>query len=349
VARIADAFGQQAQFCDALRAPFTAALCRAFAAGIDPNSLTGRRLACWPGEPMTDALPMRMTGALHWLVRAGRVPALAALYPPATLPDDAALAAAVAATLADPNCDAAIADFLDSAPQTNEVGRAGALLPGLLIVADETKLPLALMELGASAGLNLNMDRFCADLGGVIAGDPASTVRIAPAWKGKPPPAVALRIVSRQGVDLAPLDVASDAVAERLLAFIWPDQPERQVRTAAAIALGRRWPPILSAADAADWLEQQLVLTAGAATVVYHSIAFQYFPAAAQQRIRDHLEALGAAASPSAPLAWLRMEMDDPAQPATPAIRLRLWQGGPPQERLLGHAHPHGTFVKWNG
>lgn len=347
--RIGAAFRQQAQFCEALQAPFTAALCRAVAAGIDPGSLTGQRLAAWPGEPMTDALPMRMTGALHWLVRAGRAPVLAALYPPGKLPDDATLAAALAAAIADPASDAAIAEFLGSAPQTNEVGRAGALLPGLLVVASETGLPLSLVELGASAGLNLNMDRFCVDLGGVKLGDAACDVKIAPAWTGPPPPAATLRIIAREGVDLAPLDVAQDAVAERLLAFIWPDQPDRLARAAAAIGLARRWPPLLAAADAADWVERHLALAADAATVVYHSIAFQYFPAKAQQRIRDHLEALGITASRQAPLAWLRMEMDDPAQPGTPAIRLRLWQGGPPQERLLGHAHAHGAFVRWNG
>lgn len=349
VADIAGAFRQQAEFCEGLQAPFTAALCRVVADGIDPASLTGERLAAWPGEPMTDALPMRMTGALHWLVRGGRAPALASLYPPAALPGHDVLAAAVAGVVADPALDAAIADFLGSAPQTNEVGRAGALLPGLAVVAAETGLPLSLHELGASAGLNLNMDRFCADLGGVAMGDPAGTVRIAPHWVGPPPPEAALQIVARCGVDLAPLDVVRDEVAARLLAFIWPDQPERLARTAAAIALARQWPPQLAAGDAADWVEQHVTLTAGAATVVYHSIAFQYFPPAGQQRIRDSLEALGAAATPQAPLAWLRLEMDDPAQPATPAIRLRLWRGGAAEERLLGHAHPHGAFVRWNG
>jgi hypothetical protein len=58
---------------------------------------------------------------------------------------------------------------------------------------------------------------------------------------------------------------------------------------------------------------------------------------------------VGATATPQRPLAWLRLEMDDPANPAQPAIRLRLWQGGAGQERLLGHAHAHGTFVQWAG
>lgn len=298
---------------------------------------------------MTDALPMRLTGALHWLVRGGRAPALVTLYPPAAMPDDAALAAALAGLFADPANDAAVAAFLDSAPQTNKVGRSGALMPGLLCVAAATGLPLALNELGASAGLNLNMDRFACLFGGVSAGDAASAVIVRPHWQGPPPPAAAITVVGRQGVDIAPLDAADDAVAQRLMAFIWADQPERLARTEAAIALARRFPPPLARGDAADWLEQTLALADGVATIVYHSIAFQYFPPAAQARIIAHLDAVGATATPQRPLAWLRLEMDDPANPAQPAIRLRLWQGGAGQERLLGHAHAHGTFVQWAG
>ena len=330
-------------------APFTGALCRVLATGVDPASLTGQRLAAWAGEPMTDALPMRLTGALHWLARGGHAPELAALYPPAAMPDDAALAAALAGLFADPATDTSIAAFLDSPPQTNEVGRSGALMPGLLCVAAATGLPLALLELGASAGLNLNMDRFACDLGGVRAGDPVSEVIVRPHWQGLPPPSAAITVVSRQGVDIAPLDAADDAVALRLMAFIWADQPERLARTQAAIALARRFPPVLAKGDAADWLEQTLALADGVASVVYHSIAFQYFPPAAQARIRAHLDAMGATATAQRPLAWLRLEMDDPANPAQPAIRLSLWQGGDVQERLLGHSHAHGTFVQWAG
>ena len=343
------ALQQQARFCVGLGAPFTGALCRVLADAVPPASLTGQRLAAWPGEPMTDALPMRLTGALHWLVRAGRVPGLAALYPPGPMPDDAALAAALAGLFGDAAADADVAAFLDSPPQTNEVGRAGALMPGLLSVAAATGLPLALHELGASAGLNLNMDRFACALGGVLAGDTGSDVVVRPHWQGPPPPAAQIRVVARAGVDIAPLDAADPAVAQRLLAFIWADQPERLARTQAAIALARRFPPPLAKGDAADWLEQTLALADGVASVVYHSIAFQYFPPAVQDRIRSRLALLGADASPARPLAWLRLEMDDPANPALPTIRLTLWRGAGAEERLLGHAHAHGTFVEWAG
>jgi hypothetical protein len=216
-------------------------------------------------------------------------------------------------------------------------------------VAAATGLPLALLELGASAGLNLNMDRFALDLGGVAVGDPASAVIVRPHWQGPPPPDAPIRVVARAGADIAPLDAADPAVAERLLAFIWAEQPERLARTEAAIAIARRHPPPLVRADAADWLDSALVPAAGVATIVYHSIAFQYFPPAVQARITARLAAVGAAATADRPLAWLRLEMDDPANPALPAIRLTLWRGQGAHDHLLGHAHAHGRFVQWAG
>ncbi|WP_164157988.1 DUF2332 family protein, partial [Sandarakinorhabdus rubra] len=68
-AAVEAALHKQARFCAGLGAPFTGALCRALASFVPSDSRTGQRLATWPGEPMTDALPMRLTGALHALVR----------------------------------------------------------------------------------------------------------------------------------------------------------------------------------------------------------------------------------------------------------------------------------------
>jgi hypothetical protein len=85
---------------------------------------------------------------------------------------------------------------------------------------------------------------------------------------------------------------------------------------------------------------------AGSTAVVYHSIAFQYFSAATKARIAAHLNGLAARAD--APVAWLRMELDDAAEAQLPTLRLTLWQGGAPSEQLLAHAHPHGAFVRWH-
>lgn len=344
---VAAAFQQQASLCRLAGSPFTGLVCEAAAAALDGSSATGARVQAWPGDPHADALMMRMTGALNALVRRGGAPALAPLYPPAALPDLAALVAGLAATLADPAADAFCHDFLDSPPQTNEVMRSAGLFPGVMQVAALTGLPVRLFELGASAGLNLNMDRFGYTLGGVLAGDAGSPLQLVPAWGGAAPIVAPVRVVSRLGVDIAPLDVTDPAVRARLLAFVWPDQRERVTRAEAAMALALQHPPPLVAGDAADFAEAEVAPAAGVASIVYHSIAHQYFPPATQARLAAHMAAAGAAATADAPLAWLRFEMDDPAVHELPTLRLALWRGAGREEMLLARLHPHGSAVNW--
>ncbi|GGE21962.1 hypothetical protein GCM10011529_30740 [Polymorphobacter glacialis] len=342
---IAAAFAKQAEFCRKLGAPLTAAVCEAAVLACDGTSDTGRALIAWPGEPMADALMMRFTGGCNALVRAGRAPELAALYPPAPMPDATDLAAALRTLLADPARDAQLAGWLTGPPQTNEVARSGVLMPGLMTITAATGLPVRLFELGCSAGLNLNLDRFGYDLGGLRTGDPASPVQLAPVWTGPLPHAAAVTVLSRRGTDINPLDVSDAVVRERLMAFVWPEQLERVARAEAAIALAQANLPPIDGADAADWVQAHVAPQAGSVAVVLHSIAYQYFPPATKAGIAAHLAAQPASAD--APLAWLRFEMDDAAEAHLPTLRLTLWQGGPPTERLLARAHPHGTFLEW--
>ena len=342
---IAAAFASQAKFCRMFAAPLTAAVCDSAVLACDAGSATGRALIGWPGEPMVDALMMRFTGGCNAMVRAGRAPELAALYPPAPAPTVGALADALRVLLADPGRDAELCGWLAGPPQTNEVARAGVLMPGLMVIAAATGLPLRLFELGCSAGLNLNLERFGYDLGGVNMGDPASPVQLAPTWTGPPPPLASVTVIARRGTDIAPLDVTDAAVRERLMAYIWPEQTARVAGATAAIALAQAHPPTIDGADAADWVEAMVAPVTGSVAVVYHSIAFQYFPPATKARIAAHLAAIAARAD--APVAWLRFEMDDASQPHLPTLRLTLWQGTAPSERLLARAHPHGATVEW--
>ena len=343
----AAAFAKQAGFCRFAGSPLTGLVCDAAVLALDAGSITGRAIIGWPGEPFADALMMRFTGGCNALVRSGTAPQLAALYPPAVLPDLDAMVAALRAVLADPALDAQLAGWLNGPPQTNEVARSGVLMPGLMVIAAATGLPLRLFELGSSAGLNLNLDRFGYRLGGVAVGDAAAAVQLEPVWTGPLPPVTDVMVASRRGTDINPLDIADAAVCERLMAFVWPDQTERVARATAAIALARAVPPPIDRADAADWVESMLAPVPGTTAVVFHSIAWQYFPAATQARIAAHMATMGAAATAAAPLAWLRYEMDDASAADLPTLRLTLWQGGLPAERLLARAHPHGAFVQW--
>ena len=106
-------------------------LCRLLGERLDRSTEAGRRVLDWPGraDAFSDALPLRLTGGLHALVRRGQAPGLAACYPPCPLPGDEALWAALAPALADPD----LLPWLDGAPQTNEVGRSAVLMSGLLV------------------------------------------------------------------------------------------------------------------------------------------------------------------------------------------------------------------------
>ena len=334
------AFVRQAGWCRTFGAPFTGAVCAAIAARLDPGTVVGARVLDWPGDPFADALPMRVTGGLNGLVRAGALPGLAAVYPPHAPTDDAELADRVATALADDR----LLPWLDSAPQTNEVMRASVLMSGLLTIAAAHPLPLRLFELGASAGLNLRMAGYAYRLGEVAFGPADAPVTLAPTWTGPPPPTAGVRVVSRRGVDLAPIDLGEAAARARLLAYIWPDQPARVARAEAAIAAFAADPVTLDRGDAAAWVAANVEPQPVTVTVVYHSIAWVYFPPATQAAITAHLELQAADATAVAPLAWLRYEEDIPGAGVPPTLRLRLWPG---DDQLLARAHPHGSSVEW--
>jgi len=250
-AAVRASFAEQAGWCERLGSPFTALLCRVLAETLDRSTETGRRALDWPGDPTgsADALALRLCGGLHALVRSGAVPGLASFYPPNKLPDAPTLAAALRPVLGRGD----LPQWLDLPPQTNEVGRSAVLMAGLLVAAHALGRPLHLLELGASAGLNLILDRYGYDLGGLRCGDAASPLQLRPAWRGSAPPAADVRIAARRGVDLAPPDDP-----RRLLAYVWPDQSERLANAEAAIRLLEREPPPIDRGDAADWLDMQL-------------------------------------------------------------------------------------------
>ena len=149
--------------------------------------------------------------------------------------------------------------------QTNEVGRSAVLLPALHAVAARHSRPLAIADLGASAGLNLLFDRYAYDYGTTCAGDPASAVRIECEVRQGTLPDLsrALTAPFRTGIDLHPMDLDDDGDCRWLLACQWPDHPDRFARLDAAIHLARCAPerPRVVVGDMVEDLER---LTDGA-------------------------------------------------------------------------------------
>ena len=85
---------------------------------------------------------------------------------------------------------------------------------------------------------------------------------------------------------------------------------------------------------------------AATATVLYHSVFWQYMPASKQVELEGLIREIGAKASAEAPFAWLSME-PPPENLATMQVRLIMWPGGEP--RILAEVHPHGAYVNWLG
>jgi hypothetical protein len=296
----------------------------------------------WAGEPVADALALRLIGGLHALHRGGEDPALSRVFAGETT-DPAEVAAVLKVALA--RHDAALLPWLDGPPQTNEAGRSAGLMTGLLHLCARFGPRVELLEIGSSAGLNLLIDRYRFDLGGVTAGPAEATVTIRPDGRGVAPPSAPVEIVGVRGVDIAPVDVTDSAQAARLEAYVWVDNVERQARLAQTIALVREHGVALEAGDAADWVEARLAQpqAAGVTRVLMHSVVWQYIPAERRERIRVAMNAAGARATAARPLGWVMMEPNRDLH--RHEVRVRGWPGERPME-LVALTHAHGAWVE---
>jgi len=321
---------------------------------VERGGPVARVLAHVPEEldPIPDAVALRFLGALHRLVLRGDAPALAAWFPTAGGTFDAERDADVAGVAAafsavvDEHAGALI-EGLEVGVQTNEVGRCATLAVGFADVLRTHRLPLRMLELGASAGLNLLWDRWRYESGTTSWGEPGAALRFRSNYRPPEPdvsaplsPATA--VAERRGCDRSPIDPTSAEGRLLLRSFVWPDQAERHARLDAALAAAAERPVHVDTGDAATWLADHLAEPpSGTATVVYHSIVWQYLPEPTRQAVVASVEAAGRAATQDAPLAWLRMEPG--ADPSTAAeLRLRTWPSG--GDRLLAltgyHGHP---------
>ena len=341
-------FREQAAFCDSFGSPFSARLAERLADDFEAGGPVEGLLGNWPRLPRADAVAVRLCGALHAAVLSGRAPELAAQYPAQRAAWDMdALWPLARAFLA--REQAWVADFIKSAPQTNEVRRSIVLLLGFLHLAESFEGPIDTLELGASAGLNLNWDRFCYRTSSWSWGQPGA-LTIDTDWKG-PPPQLAARpaVRSRAACDLAPLDLRDPAQRTRLRSYIWADQPERLARFDAAADLAVQTEVRVDRADAAQWVSERLSdRPEGIATVVYHSVFLQYPRRSIREGIRAAIEKAGARATPDAPLVWLRLEpeavLGGPRDSPRIVLDMLRWPGG--TRRLLALTDGHATAVE---
>ena len=165
------------------------------------------------------------------------------------------------------------AEMLTRATQTNEAGRCAVLLPVLASLPQ----PLALLEVGASAGLCLYPDRYSYRYGDQVIGDGEPVLDCAAT--GIAPPAARPEVVWRAGLDLNPLDVTAPADVAWLDALIWPEHTHRRERLRAAAAIAAADPPLLVRGDAVDDLPALAAQApAGATLVVFHTSVLYQVP-----------------------------------------------------------------------
>ena len=302
-------FREQAGFCRVLGSPFMDALCNAMADDIEAGGPVARLVAGWPSDPRRDALSLRIAGYLHYSALGRHAPELTAVYPAAN-PDWTMDEVWPVARDWLARHERAARIFMRSPPQTNETRRAIALLPGFLKAVGQFPGPVHLLELGASAGLNQNWDRFNYhtprwELTG------RSDVTIETQWNGPPPDHldITVNVASRAACDQSPIDLSKASSARRLKCYVWPDQPERLARLDAAIALARRTRTRVEEADAAEWLGARLdARPQEGLSLIYHSVFLQYPPAETRAALREMIAKAGAAASWERPLAWVCFE-----------------------------------------
>jgi len=306
----------------------------------------------WPSDLAASGLAFRLNAGLHMLVRSGRAPVLQHLAQRceagatgSTIEYEIAVAEALTGHEDELLC------WLSRPTQTNEVARLAGLMGVLSELDAHRRLSTELLELGASAGLNLNLARYGFELGEKRMGDPASPVRIAPTWRGQSVSGGPISIFSARGVDLAPLNVARADDRERLYAYTWPGMPDRMTRLHGAITIAGEHPPTVDRGSAGEWLQAQLSTPqpAGVRRVVFHSMVMQYVPQGERRIVAQALADAGAQATPDRPIARVALEWRDDRREVE--LCLTMWDGSEPQgrARLVATCHPYAEWFDWRG
>ncbi len=304
--------------------------------------------------PPAAHLPLCLFGAVHYELLSGLEHPLAEVYAGRSDADPVPLFRDVCRLRHD-----ALVEVMAARPvQTNDCGRSALIGPALTWIADQDLGPLALVDVGASAGLNLMCDRYRLDYGDRgVTGPADSSVTIRCRVVAGDPPVVAELppLVARVGIDRAPLDVSDADDARWLLACVWPDTG-RFPRVEASVRLAQADPPVVRAGDAADLLPSVLDdLPPGVAPVITTTWVVSYFDRDQRNRFVGQL----AAASADRPVAWLGADdaavFGDTLPPSRGAgagpgdnvLRVEVFADRERQSTLLARVHPHGHWIEW--
>ncbi len=234
--------------------------------------------------------------------------------------------------------------------QTNETQRCIALVPAFLTLAREAGLPLDLVELGPSAGLNLVFDHYRYAYAEGEFGDPGARLSFSVIERGLVPGELLrkpVEIRARRGIDVAPIDVSSVEGSMLLHSFLWPGSTERAARLDAAIETLLASPvrPELLRDDYVAALPEILACRSSEAlTVVFQTASTGYLPQAQYDTLLVSLET---AAADGRPLAWVSSRRPEERQFEDEdwwELELRLW---PAPAKLVALVDFHGNWLDW--
>lgn len=346
---VLEEFRLQSLFCGEFGSRFTKELLAKAADDIEASGIVDKLTRGWPDNPRKDAVSLRVAGVLHAAALTGRDPKLQAEYPGARADWSMDRIWPIARDFLERE-EPHVRDFMKSPPQTNETGRASGLVAGFLWLAEFSPQPFHMLELGASAGLNMNWDRFGFSH---------------PAWKrtgntpliptridGTPPAWRDINIASRAACDQNPLDYNDPEQRLRLRAYIWADQTARLERLNAALDLAREQGHKVDKADAADWVRRKLAgdLPIGT-SVIYHSVFYQYPPKEVRAAIREAIEEGGSRTTADRRLAWVRFEPESmvggPRGSTRYVLNVVSWNASRRGEATLADVDPHGRTMVW--
>lgn len=334
----------------------------------------GELLALLDTAPPLQRLPVLLFAAVHLLVLEGRAPGLAGFYPNLTPSDDNRRSPAgddpfpAFRTVALDHAERIQSIAATSTTQTNEVGRCAWLMPLASAVAQEVG-PLSLVDVGASAGLNLLMHHFAY----VYSRPDSSSHRIVdPARDGSAAPAVDIdcelrpcgarqldvpsalpAVADAVGLDAYPIDVRDETQVRWLEACVWPDMVVRFRRLVAALELARTMPPRVVPGDAVDDILDVLGPASSAGhPVVMTSWVMNYLEVERQRTFVDVLDSFASRSD----LSWIIAE--SPAEtPGLPVgtteppedvtvVSLVRWRRGVRTVQRVATAHPHGFWMR---
>lgn len=299
----------QARICRDGQSPTYATLIEALAAGIADDHVAARLLLSDERDPVASALYLRFLGAVNRLAILDESCPLRSFYP--TLGGQVDLDEIVRCLL---EVVAGNEDFVETEMkydvQTNDVGRAVLLSAAMNHLAATAGPALRLLEVGASAGLNLWLDRYRIRARNRSWGPFDSLVQLEGDFVAGSPPDAGFVVSERHGCDLNPLDISKPSIQVLLKSFIWPENTVAIRRLEAALAtVPSASPAPIDHAEAGSWVRDKLAdLAPGVTTVVYHSFVLPYFTDAEHFEFETTLREAGERADPDRRLAWISLE-----------------------------------------